>query len=152
MELEALKKPIESKLSELGYELYLLKSRKEGKNLILEIVIDRVEPINMDDIVNVSNVLNALLDELDPFEEPYLLDVSSLGAEKPLKVEKLKDYIGSYIHLHMINPVDGLNIVEGTLENVDDEKLTISYKVKTRVKQLSTLLNNIYQIRLAIKF
>lgn len=152
MELEALKKPIESKLSELGYELYLLKSRKEGKNLVLEIVIDRVEPINMDDIVNVSNVLNALLDELDPFEEPYLLDVSSLGAEKPLKVEKLKDYIGSYIHLHMINPVDGLNIVEGTLENVDDEKLTISYKVKTRVKQLSTLLNNIYQIRLAIKF
>ncbi|MBR0295177.1 MAG: ribosome maturation factor RimP [Bacilli bacterium] len=152
MELEALKKPIESKLSELGYELYLLKSRKEGKNLVLEIVIDRVEPINMNDIVNVSNVLNALLDELDPFEEPYLLDVSSLGAEKPLKVEKLKDYIGSYIHLHMINPVDGLNIVEGTLENVDDEKLTISYKVKTRVKQLSTLLNNIYQIRLAIKF
>jgi len=152
MELEALKKPIESKLSELGYELYLLKSRKEGKNLVLEIVIDRVEPINMDDIVNVSNVLNALLDELDPFEEPYLLDVSSLGAEKPLKVEKLKDYIGSYIHLHMINPVDGLNIVEGTLENVDDEKLTISYKVKTRVNQLSTLLNNIYQIRLAIKF
>ena len=152
MELEALKKPIESKLSELGYELYLLKSRKEGKNLVLEIVIDRVEPINMNDIVNVSNVLNALLDELDPFEEPYLLDVSSLGAEKPLKVEKLKDYIGSYIHLHMINPVDGLNIVEGTLENVDDEKLTISYKVKKRVKQLSTLLNNIYQIRLAIKF
>ena len=152
MDLEKVRKIIEPKLNELGYELYLLKTRKEGKDLILEVVIDRVNPISMNDIVEVSNALNALLDENDPIEETYVLDVSSLGAEKPLKVEKLKDYIGSYIHLHLTNPIDGINIFEGYLTNVDENTLTLTYKVKTREKIITTPLSNIYQIRLAIKF
>ena len=152
MDLELVKKLIEPKLLELGYELYQLKTRKEGKDLILEIIIDRKEPISMNDIVEVSNILNALLDEADPIEEAYVLDVSSLGAEKPLKVSQLKDYVGSYIHLHLTNPVDGINIIEGFIKEVTEEELTITYKVKTREKTLKTPLSNIYQIRLAIKF
>ena len=152
MDLELVKSIIEPKLQELGYELYSLKTRKEGKDLILEIVIDRKEPIGMNDIVEVSNALNALLDEKDPIPEAYFLDVSSLGAEKPLKVERLKEYIGSYVHLHLTNPVDGINIIEGFIKDVTDEELILTYKVKTREKSLKTPLSNIYQIRLAIKF
>ena len=152
MDLELIKSIIEPRLNELGYELYSLKNRREGKDIILEVIVDRVSPINMDDILNVTNEINILLDEKDPIEEAYVLDISSLGAEKPLKVENLKDYIGSYIHLHMINPVDGYNIIEGELESVDENTLSLSYRVKTRVKHLSCELKNIYKIRLAIKF
>ena len=152
MDLELIKSIIEPKLHELGYELYELKTRKEGKDVVLEVVIDRKDPISMDDIVLVSNELNSLLDEKDPIEEAYILDVSSLGAEKPLKIENLKDYIGSYIHLHLTNPVDGINIIEGFIKEVDDKQLTVTYKVKTREKSLTTPLSNIYKIRLAIKF
>ncbi len=152
MDLELIKSIIEPRLNELGYELYSLKNRREGKDIILEVIVDRVSPINMDDILNVTNEINTLLDEKDPIEEAYVLDISSLGAEKPLKVGNLKDYIGSYIHLHMINPVDGYNIIEGELESVDENTLSLSYKVKTRVKHLSCELKNIYKIRLAIKF
>ena len=152
MDLELVKKIIEPKLNELGYELYQLKTRKEGKDIVLEVIIDRKEPISMNDIVEVSNVLNALLDETDPIEEAYILDVSSLGAEKPLKVDHLKDYIGSYVHLHLINPVDGINTIEGFIKDVNDNELILTYKVKTREKSLLTPLSNIYQIRLAIKF
>ena len=152
MDLELIKSIIEPRLNELGYELYSLKNRREGKDIILEVIVDRVSPINMDDILNVTNEINTLLDEKDPIEEAYVLDISSLGAEKPLKVGNLKDYIGSYIHLHMINPVDGYNIIEGELESVDENTLSLSYRVKTRVKHLSCELKNIYKIRLAIKF
>ena len=152
MNLELVKSIIEPKLQSLGYELYELKTRKEGKDLILEVIIDRKEPISMNDIVEVSNVLNELLDEKDPIGEAYILDVSSLGAEKPLKINNLKDYINSYVHLHMINPVNGINIIEGFIKEVNESELTITYKVKTREKTLTTPLNNIYQIRLAIKF
>ena len=152
MDLELVKSIIEPKLQELGYELYSLRTRKEGKDLILEVIIDRKEPIRMNDIVEVSNALNALLDEKDPIPEAYFLDVSSLGAEKPLKVEHLKEYVGSYVHLHLTNPVDGINIIEGFIKEVDDESLILTYKVKTREKSLKTPLSNIYQIRLAIKF
>ena len=152
MDLEKVKKLIKPRLNELGYDLYSLKSRKEKGELILEVIVDRLEKINLNDIVEVTNEINLILDENDPIEESYVLDVSSLGAEKPLKVEKLKDYVGQYVHLHMINPVDGINIIEGNLVDVNEDELTLSYKIKTREKTITTKLTNIYQIRLAIKF
>ena len=92
------------------------------------------------------------MDEIDDSNEAYMLDISSLGAEKPLKVESLKDYVGRYVNVHVNNAIDGLNIFEGDLKEVDDESITVSYRIKTRVKEVVILLSNIYKIRLAIKF
>lgn len=152
MNLEALKPLLTSKINELGYKAYSISSRKEKGNLILEIIIDRKESIDMNDIVEVSNILSAYLDEIDDSNEPYNLDISSLGAEKPLKIADLKDYVGSYIHIHLNNPIEGNNIFEGTIDRVDDKSLTLSYKIKTRTKQVIILFDNIYKVRLAIKF
>ena len=152
MELEKIKELLEARLSTLGYSLYSLKTRKEKGDLILEIVVDRVEPISLNDITDLSTNLSDYLDELDPIEEAYMLDVSSLGAEKPLKVEDLKYYVGSYINLHLVNPVEGKNIFEGDLTSVNDDELELSYKVKTKTKTIKTKLSNIYKVRLAIKF
>lgn len=152
MDIELIKDLINNKLIELGYELYSLKTRKERNDLVLEIVVDRVKPIDMNDIVNLTNEINTLLDKEDPIKEPYLLDISSLGAEKPLSVEKLPLYVKEYIHLHLTNPVNGINIYEGTLEEIDGNTLTLSYKDKTRTKTIRTELSNIYKVRLAIKF
>ena len=152
MNLEALKPLLTSKIKELGYKTYSISTKKEKGDLILEIIIDRKEPIDMNDIVDVSNTLSSYLDEIDNSEESYNLDVSSLGAEKPLEIDELKDYDGSYIHIHLINPIEGNNIFEGTIDKVDDHSLTLSYKIKTRTKQVIILLDNIYKVRLAIKF
>ena len=85
-------------------------------------------------------------------DEKYFLDVSSLGAEKPLKVENLKDYVGRFIHVHVNNAINGLNIFEGDLVEVNEDSITLTYREKTRVKTVVILLSNIYKIRLAIKF
>ena len=103
-------------------------------------------------IVDVTNELNAYLDELNPFEKPYTLDLSSLGAEKPLKVERLSAYVGKYVNVHLINPIKGENIYEGDLKEVSDDKIIITYRQKTRSIDLEILKSNIYKIRLAIKF
>ena len=152
MDLKALSPKLESKINELGYELVSLSSRKEKGDLILSIVVDRVEAIDMNAIVDLSNALSSYLDEIDDSKEAYTLDISSLGAEKPLKVESLKDYVGRYINVHVNNAIDGLNIFEGDLKEVNEESIKVSYKVKTRVKEVVILLSNIYKIRLAIKF
>ena len=99
-----------------------------------------------------SRFLNNYLDELDPLDNPYTLDVSSLGAEKPLKVEKLGDYINSFVNVHLINPIKGENIYEGTIEEVNDDEIILSYKNKTRVLRVNIEKKNISNIRLAIKF
>ena len=149
MELE---QSIRSKLQEIGYELISINSHIEKGEHLLSIVVDRVEPIDMEAIVEVSRVLNAYLDELNPFENSYTLDISSLGAEKPLNKDKLGDYVNRYIHVHLVNPITGENIYEGTLVGQDEEKITLEYRVKTRTKVVDIQKSNISKIRLAIKF
>ena len=148
MVLNELKKLIEAKLNTLGYDLVEF----NFGNDTLSIVIDKESEIDMNMIVEVTNELNAYLDEINPFEKPYTLDLSSLGAEKPLKVERLNAYVGKYVNVHLVNPIKGENIYEGDLKEVDDDKIIITYRQKTRSIDLEVLKSNIYKIRLAIKF
>lgn len=152
MEFTALEKALNDKVIELGYELVSVTHRVERGEQILAIVVDRVTPIDMEAIVDISHKLNAYLDELNPIDNPYTLDISSLGAEKPLKVERLNDYVGSFVNVHIVNPIEGLNIYEGTLEAVEEESIKLSYRVKTRTKYVDIQKGNISKIRLAIKF
>ena len=148
MVLNELKKLIEAKLNTLGYDLVEF----AFGNDTLTVVVDKESEIDMNMIVEVTNELNAYLDELNPFEKPYTLDLSSLGAEKPLKVERLNAYVGKYVNVHLVNPIKGENIYEGDLKEVYDDKIIITYRQKTRSIDLEVLKSNIYKIRLAIKF
>ena len=148
MVLNELKKLIEAKLNTLGYDLVEF----SFGNDTLTVVVDKESEIDMNMIVEVTNELNAYLDEINPFEKPYTLDLSSLGAEKPLKVERLNAYVGKYVNVHLVNPIKGENIYEGDLKEVDDDKIIITYRQKTRSIDLEILKSNIYKIRLAIKF
>ena len=148
MDLNSLKELIKSKIAEEGYELYSLSFANET----LSLVVDREQDIDMEAIVSLTNVLNAYLDEVNPFEKAYTLDVSSLGAEKPLKVEKLNAYVGKYVHVHLINPIKGENIYEGDLTSVNTDTIVITYRNKTRSISLEINKENISKIRLAIKF
>ena len=148
MVLNELKKLIEAKLNTLGYDLVEF----AFGNDTLTVVVDKESEIDMNMIVEVTNELNAYLDEINPFEKPYTLDLSSLGAEKPLKVERLNAYVGKYVNVHLTNPIKGENIYEGDLKEVDDDKIIITYRQKTRSIDLEILKSNIYKIRLAIKF
>ena len=148
MEINELKELIAKKLNEEGYELYSL----TFVNGTLAIIVDKDEQITMEMIVNLTNILNSYLDELNPFEKAYTLDLSSLGAEKPLKVEKLASYIGEFVHIHLVNPIKGENIYEGDLTYVDEKNIKIVYRNKTRSIELEIAKSNISKIRLAIKF
>ncbi|MBO5577507.1 MAG: ribosome maturation factor [Bacilli bacterium] len=152
MDLNKIKNLLEKKIEELGFEPISINRKVEKGDVFLSIVIDRVAPIDMDTIVKVSGDLSSYLDEIDDSEEKYFLDVSSLGAEKPLKVENLKDYVGRFIHVHVNNAINGLNIFEGDLVEVNEDSITLTYREKTRVKTVVILQSNIYKIRLAIKF
>ena len=149
MELEKL---LKDKLGELGYDLYSLNISYEKGDKILSIVVDRVEPIDMEAIVELSRSLNAFLDEIDPFDTPYTLDISSLGAEKPLNKDNLAPYINRFVHVHLTNPINGENIYEGTLVTVGEDNIIVEYRQKTRTKTVDIQKSNISKIRLAIKF
>ena len=141
---------LEAPLQQAGYALAEVKETRDRDGLTLHVVVDRLAPISLDDIVKVSDLINPLLDVHDPVEGPYTLDVTSLGAEKPLKLENLPDYVGRYVHLHLSVPFQGENVLEGTLVSVSDA-LTIRVKDKTRRKELTFPTKNVDKARLAIE-
>lgn len=152
MDINKIKPSLEKKVNELGFDLISINRKIEKGDVLVSVVVDRVEPIDMNTIVKLSQDLSTYIDEIDDSDEKYFLDISSLGAEKPLKIENLKDYVGRYVNVHVTNAVEGNNIFEGDLLEVTEDSLTLSYRIKTRVKTVVILLSNIYKIRLAIKF
>ena len=143
---EALKGPILT----LGYDL--VEVRLSGnKTKTLSVTVDRVTPISLEDIVTVSDEVNKVLDELDPIQDPYVLDVSSLGVEKPIDIAKLPLYVGQYVNLHLVTPYKGDNILEGRLQEVTDEEVTLLLQIKVAKKAIVLPRRDIDKARLAIE-
>lgn len=152
MNLKIIEESLSPFVTKMGYELSGVSFRKENGMSVLVIVLDRVEPIDMASISLASEKISGFLDEKNLIEEKYVLDVSSLGIEKPIEVNKLHLYVGRYVNIHLIHPVKGENIIEGVVEKVDGDHLEITYKVKTKVMALNIDLVNIAKARLAVKF
>ena len=74
---EEVKNLLESKVEETGVRIDSVKLEKEDNNLFLRIVIDSDEIIDGDKWVEVTNIINPLLDEKDLIKESYILDVST---------------------------------------------------------------------------
>ena len=151
IEEEKIKGLLEGPLKDIGYDLVSVKL-SGSKEKTLSVVVDRVEAIDLDSIVTVSNLVSALLDEADPIEGAYTLNVSSLGAEKPIALEKLPLYIGAYVNLHLTHPYKGDNIVEGTLLKIEEDTVTLERKEKAKKVEISFPLATVDKARLAIRF
>lgn len=141
--------------AELGYELVDVEYVKEGKNWFLRIYIDKDGGIDLDDCTRFSEKIGETLDsqKTDPIPHPYYLEVSSPGAERPLKKDQdLRDAVEKYIHVSLYQQIDGENIFEGTLKEVTEDSIKLVIRIKTREKELTIERANIAKARLAIKF
>lgn len=101
----------------------------------LRVFLDKVGGIEIEDCRRVSEALEKKLDELDPIEQAYYLEVSSPGLDRPLK--KAQDFIrhkGDMVEVHTFTPLDGqkefigelLGLHEGVITILkDDQKISI---------------------------
>ncbi len=77
MDIKEIRKLFEDVIQENGYILdEVLYVKEDGMNF-LRVVIDKEGIIDVDDCVKVSKLINPILDEEDPIEENYILDVCS---------------------------------------------------------------------------
>ena len=74
---DKVRKLIEKEVNKMGITIDSIVYEKEGSNYFLRIVIDREEAIDIDTCVEVTNVINPLLDKADFLNDSYILDVSS---------------------------------------------------------------------------
>jgi ribosome maturation factor RimP len=140
---------IESK----GLELVDVEFKKEGSNWFLRVYIDKDGEVDIEDCGEVSEELSKLLDEHDLIAQAYFLEVSSPGAERPLKKERdVKAAIGKAIHITTYEPFEGQKAFEGILTAFDGESLTIEIKIKTRRKEITIPYSKVASARLAVVF
>ncbi|PQD95835.1 ribosome maturation factor RimP [Pradoshia eiseniae] len=140
-------------LEELNLELVEVEYVKEGRNWFLRVYIDKDGGVDIEECGLVSEKLSEQLDEKDPISNNYFLEVSSPGAERPLK--KDRDYIkaiGKNVHVKTYEPIDNEKEFEGILKDFDGSQVTLEIKIKTRKKELVIPYDKIAKARLAVSF
>jgi ribosome maturation factor RimP len=148
--VEELTQPI---VQELELELVEIEFVKEGKNWFLRVYIDKENGVDIEDCGIVSERLSEKLDELDPITQNYFLEVSSPGAERPLK--KAKDFekaIGKNVFIKTYEPIDGEKGFEGKLLDYDGQTVKVEIKIKTRKKVIEIPFEKVASARLAVIF
>ncbi len=107
---------------ELGYYLWNVEYVKEGADHILRVTIDNDEGITIEDCERMTRAIDPILDEHDPIEDSYLLEVSSPGIERELsRDEHFALCEGEKVEVRLFAPVDGSRVWVGILGPVDEE-------------------------------
>lgn len=141
---------LEQIIAEKGLELVDLEFVKEGVNWYLRVYIDKDGGVNIDDCEAVSRALEVKLDEKDPIEQAYILEVSSPGIDRPLKKDAdFVKYQGEIIDVKLYKAQDGSKQYQGKLLGLENGVLSIEEENGTIVKFEQ---KDIASVRLAVIF
>lgn len=119
----AVRKIAEPLAEQLGYVLWDVEYVKVGADMYLRITIDSEEGITIDDCERMHRAIDPLLDEADPIEDAYHLEVSSPGIERELKedwqIEACEDWD---VEVRLYAPLDGAKSFFGKLVGLDENR------------------------------
>ena len=149
-QLDRIRELILPTLSFLGYELYDLALAGSGVSTTLRVRIDRPEGVTLDDCERVSKSLSALLDQADPFPTRYELEVSSPGAERPLRnLEEYRRFIGRRANVRY-RVGDSEQVAEGRLTAVSDDMIELQLGEGKHLRTVAVPLVDVMSSRLAV--
>lgn len=146
--LSSVRKMTEDILKTTDLELVDVEYVKEGPFKYLRVYIDKPGGVSVDDTADVSRVLSKKLDEEDPIEDQYFLEVSSPGLERPFKREE--DYqknLGNLVEAKFYKPLQGKKSLVGKLK----EKRENSIVIETGEESLLIELKDISKINRVIE-
>ena len=110
-----------------GCSLWDVEYVKEAGEWFLRVYIDKEEGISIQDCEAVSRPLSDALDEADPIEGSYVLEVSSAGADRVLKKEEhFQQFVGTEVEVRLYRPRDGKKEFVGDLVSWEDGNVTLA--------------------------
>ena len=118
---------LEPVAAELGLHPVDAEFVKEGQEYFLRICIDKDGGVGIDDCEAVSRAVDPMLDEADPIPDAYTFEVSSAGADRPLKKpEHFAAFLGAEFDVKFYKAVDGQKTRTGILAGYDGGDVTLS--------------------------
>lgn len=140
----------EPTISEFGFELVNVEFVKEGSSYFLRIFIDKPGGITIDDCQKVSQVVSEKLDEYDPIDIAYYLEVSSPGLDRPLKTDKdLNRNLGEDVEVSLYKNFQGKKKLVGELLYFDGDFIKI---IDSELGEIEIPRKIISKVNLAVIF
>lgn len=136
-------------VQEAGCSLWDVEYVKEAGSWFLRIYIDKEEGISITDCEAVSRPLSDALDEADPIEGSYVLEVSSAGADRVLKKsEHFAQFVGAEVEVRLYRAKDGKKEIVGDLVSWEDGNVTVD----VAGEQMTFEKKEVAQVRLYPRF
>ena len=146
---ETVREAIEPTVTELGYRIWDVTYSKVGADYHLEITIDSDAGIGIEDCERVHRAIDPILDEVDPIETFYYLDVSSPGLERELRTEEhITLSIGSAVEAKLFAAKDGAKSVVGKLQSFENGAVIIANdagEVRLERSEISKLTTTFFE-------
>lgn len=140
---EVVREAIAPTVDGLGYRIWDIEFKKIGADYHLEITIDNDAGINIDDCEKVHRAIDPILDEVDPIEGFYYLEVSSPGIERELRTpEHILACIGMSAQAKLFTAVNGAKNVVGEIVSYENDTLVLRTElgeVELKKNQISKL-------------
>jgi ribosome maturation factor RimP len=152
--LDRITELVEPSLRQLGVELYDAEWVARGRTPVLRLLIDKPEGVDLDDCARVSNAVSAVLDAYDPIDDRYELEVSSPGAERPLRNQQdWERALGKRVNVRFRHGDDEV-ILEGRLIELglSDGTVTVEAKERKTAVPVSIPLADVVAARRALEF
>ena len=135
--------------AEQGCSLWDVEYVKEAGTWYLRVFLDKEGGVSIDDCEAVSRPLSDALDEADPIEGSYTLEVGSAGLDRTLKKpEHFQRYLGSEVEVRLYRAREGRKSVVGRLLSYEGGGVTL----ETEGETLALEKNEIAQVRLYVRF
>lgn len=129
---------VKETVEECGCILWNVEFVKEGSDHNLIIYIDKPEGISLDDCEMVNDAVEPILDEADPIEGSYYLEISSPGLERELKTsDHIKAFIGERVIVKLYAAKDGKKAFDGKIASFDEEKSEITLEAESETVVLT---------------
>lgn len=101
--------------------------RYEGRNLVLRILLDRAEGgISLEECADLNNDIGRMLDEKDILQQRYILEISSPGLDRPLRLkEDFLRCVNRNVRFFLNEPINNKWELEGVIKKIDNDTISI---------------------------
>lgn len=145
--IQKIRELLEPTLAHMGYEVYAVEQLGSGGRT-LRISIDKPAGVSLDDCEKVSLVAGPILEQSELVGGPYTLEVSSPGAERPLRERWEYDrFSGRKVNVRYRYGENSEGVVEGVLAAVGDGGITVD---NPRTGLLEIPWNDVLAARLTV--
>lgn len=105
-----------------GVSLWDVRFLKEGASWYLRVFIDSPNGISIDDCTNVSHAIDPIIDEADPIDVSYYLEVCSPGIERELtRPNHFEASVGKTVKIKLYKALDGVKELTGKLKSAAEK-------------------------------